>query len=205
MIYAYCRISTNKQKQKTDRQILTIKEYAKENNFIVDEFVEEVKSGKDIDRPKYNELKNNMRKGDILIISDIDRLGRNADQVIAEFKHCKLKGVKVVALDVPYLNIWDNIRQDSMYDMITDILITLKAHLAQQEREKLIARINQGLDVAKAKGKKLGRPKKVIDSNIIKMHERVSNGELRKIEASKILGISRQHLDRLFKQIENKN
>ncbi|MCI1964512.1 MAG: recombinase family protein [Oscillospiraceae bacterium] len=202
MIFAYCRVSTNKGTQKTDRQVLAIKEYAKRNNFTVNEFVEETMSGKDLNRPKYNAMRDKMRKGDILIISDIDRLGRNADQVIVEFKHFKSLGIKVVALDTPYLNQWDTIKEDSMYDMVTDILITLKAHLAQQEREKLISRINQGLDVARAKGKKLGRPKKAIDDKVVRVYHRVQQHELTKVEASKILGISRQHFDRLIHRLK---
>lgn len=199
MIFAYCRISTNKDTQKTDRQKLAIKEYSKRNYFTVDEYILETMSGKELDRPEYNSLKARLRKGDILILSDVDRLGRNADQVIMEFKNLKSLGVKVIALDTPYLNQWEKIQEDSLYDMITDILIALKAHLAQQEREKLICRINQGLAVAKAKGKKLGRPKQDIDERVIKIYQRVQRKELTKIEAAKILGISRQHFDRLIK------
>jgi len=203
MIFAYCRISTNKETQKTDRQVLAIKEYANTNGFTIDEIVEEIKSGKDLDRPKYQEIKGKLRKGDVIIVSDIDRLGRNAAQVITECQYYKEQGIKIVALDIPFLNDWDKINDDSIYQMIIDILITLKAHLAQQEREKLIVRINQGLDVARAKGKQLGRPQKVIDKEIIRVYKSVKSGELKKIEASKILGISRQHFDRLITQIEN--
>lgn len=202
MIFAYARISTHKETQKTDRQLLLLREYATANGFTIDETVEEIMSGKDIDRPKYSALKAKMRHGDILIISDIDRLGRNADQVIMEFKKLKADGIKVVALDTPYLNAWDSIQDDSMYAMITDILITLKAHLAQQEREKLIDRVNAGLAVAREKGHKLGRPPKQVGTDVIKMYQRVQNGELTKIEASKLLGITRQHFDRLIKQAE---
>lgn len=204
MIFAYCRISTNKETQKTDRQRLAILEYAKDNNFTIDEIVEEIKSGKDLDRPKYQELKGKLRKGDVIIVSDIDRLGRDATQVITECQYYKAQGIKIVALDIPFLNDWNKITDDSIYQMIIDILITLKAHLAQQEREKLISRINQGLDVARANGKQLGRPKKVIDRDTMRIYKRVQNGELRKIEGAKLLGISRQHLDRLIAKIESK-
>lgn len=201
MIFAYCRISTNKETQKTDRQIQVIKEYSEENNFEIDEIVEEIRSGKSMDRPKYQELKGKLRKGDILIVSDIDRLGRNASEVITECQYYRQGGIKLVALDTPFLNDWNKVNDDSIYQMIIDILITLKAHLAQQEREKLVQRINQGLDVARAKGKPLGRPKQTVSSDVIKMYERVQSGELKKIEAAKILGISRQHFDRLIKKL----
>lgn len=202
MIFALCRISTTKETQKTDRQVLALQEYARQNNFVIDEIIEEIMSGKDIDRPIYNKLKSKLRSGDYLLITDVDRLGRNADQTIIEFKQLKSMGVKVIALDVPLLNDWNKVNDNSLYDMITDVFITLKAHLAQQEREKLISRINQGLDVAKAKGRSLGRPKQVISKEVMNCYTRIKNGELKKIEAAKILGISRQHLDRLIKQIE---
>jgi DNA invertase Pin-like site-specific DNA recombinase len=201
MIFAYARISTTKATQKTDRQLLALREYADANQFTIDEVIEETESGKTLDRPKYQALCKRMRTGDILIITDIDRLGRNADAVIMEFKRLKQAGIKVVALDTPYLNQWQITGNDSLYDMVVDILITLKAHLAQQEREKQINRINQGLDVARAKGHKLGRPPKPINGDIIKLDERVKHGDLTKTEAAKIAGVSRQHFDRLCKQI----
>jgi len=201
MIFAYCRVSTNKETQKTDRQVLAIQEYSKANNFIIDEIVEEIYSGKDIDRPKYNVLRDKLRAGDVLLISDIDRLGRNAQQVITECQYYNSQNIKIVALDIPLLNEWDKVNDDSIYKMIIDILITLKAHLAQQEREKLVQRINQGLDVARAQGKQLGRRKQTVDKEVIKVYKRVQSGELKKVEASKILGISRQHFDRLIAQI----
>jgi len=98
-------------------------------------------------------------KDDILSITDIDRLGRSADDVIIEFKRLKADGVRVIALDTPYLNEWEKIQDSSLYNIIADMFITLKAHIAQQEREKIVVRINQGLKVAKSKGKVLGRPK----------------------------------------------
>ena len=201
MIFAYARISTTKATQRTDRQLLALREYAAANSFKIDDVVEETESGKSLDRPKYQSLCQRMRAGDILIITDIDRLGRNADIVILEFKRLKQAGIKVIALDTPYLNQWGITSNDSLYDMVVDILITLKAHLAQQEREKLIGRINQGLDVARAQGKRLGRPPKPINGDIVKLNQRVCSGDITKTEAAKIAGISRQHFDRLCKKI----
>jgi DNA invertase Pin-like site-specific DNA recombinase len=201
MIFAYARISTNKSTQKTDRQLFALHEYATANGFTIDEVVEETESGKSLDRSKYQALCQRMRRGDILLITDIDRLGRNADGVIMEFKRLKQAGIKVVALDTPYLNQWRITGDDSLYSMVVDILITLKAHLAEQERAKLINRINQGLDVARANGKRLGRPPKTVNSEIVKLHRRVGDGEITITEAAKIAGISRQHFYRLCKQI----
>jgi DNA invertase Pin-like site-specific DNA recombinase len=200
MIFGYMRISTTKSTQKTDRQLLTLKTYAEENNFKFDEIVEERVSGtvKADNREEYSKLKERLRNGDILVITDLDRLGRNADNVIMELKDLKSKGIKAIALDIPHMNEWNKINgNDSIYEMIVDIVITLKAHMAQQEREKTVSRINQGLDVARAKGTKLGRPKAELPNDFIKEYEKFKNGAYGKISAlkfAKMFGIGRSTL-----------
>lgn len=199
MIFGYMRISTQKEKQTTDRQRITLEQYATENGFVFDEIVEERISGtiSAENRPKFNELKGKLRKGDILIITDIDRLGRNADDVIMEFKKLKSEEIRVIALDTPYLNEWEKVQDSSLYNMIADIFITLKAHMAQQEREKTVARINQGLAVAVAKGKTLGRPKAELPKDFIKEYKKFKDGEYGNMSASgfaKMMGIGRSTL-----------
>lgn len=209
MIFAYMRISTQKEKQTTDRQRITLEQYAKDNRFIIDEIVEERISGtvKADERKEYKSLKAKLRKGDILIVTDIDRLGRNADDVILEFKKLKANEIRVIALDTPYLCEWDKVQDSSLYNMIADIFITLKAHMAQQEREKTVARINQGLEVAKAKGKQLGRPKAELPSNFIKEYEKFKNGDYGKMSAqgfAKMIGIGRSTLYKYIKLYEER-
>ena len=132
------RISTTKATQKVDRQQQTIIEYSVANNFKIDEFVSDTITGgtKAENRPNYHNMKKQMRNGDTLIICDVDRLGRNADDVIVEIKDLQSKGIRVVALDVPFMNDWQKMNDDSLSKMIIDIFITLKAHIAQQEKEK---------------------------------------------------------------------
>ena len=143
-IFSYMRISTNKKTQKVDRQQQTIIEYSIKNGFKVDEFVSDVITGgtKADNRPNYHNMKKQLRSGDTLIISDVDRLGRNADDVIVEIKDLQSKGIRVVALDVPFLNDWEKMNDDSLSKMIIDIFVTLKAHIAQQEKEKIHIRLN---------------------------------------------------------------
>ena len=207
MIFGYMRISTQKEKQTTDRQKNTLKEYAKENDFTFSEIVEERISGtvKAENRPAFNALKDKLRENDILIITDIDRLGRNADDVIMEFKRLKADGIRVIALDTPYLNEWEKIQDSSIYNMIADIFITLKAHMAQQEREKTVQRINQGLEVARAKGKALGRPKVELPKEFIKEYKKFKKGAYGCMSAKKfaeMLGISRSTLYKYIKIME---
>ena len=199
MIFGYMRISTQKEKQTTDRQRITLEQYALDNSFTFDEMLEERISGtiQADHRPVYNELKGKIRKDDILIITDIDRLGRNADDVIMEFKKLKADGVRVIALDTPYLNEWEKVQDSSIYNMIADIFITLKAHMAQQEREKTVQRINQGLAVAKAKGKTLGRPKAELPKDFIKEYKKFKDGaygDMSALAFAKMLGIGRSTL-----------
>ncbi|WP_039245726.1 recombinase family protein [Clostridium novyi] len=208
MIFAYMRISTHKETQTTDRQRITLETYAKENKFKFDEIVEERVSGtiKANNREKYSKLKDKLRTNDILIITDLDRLGRNADDVIMELKELKSKGIRVIALDMPYMSDWNKANDNSIYDMVIDIVITIKAHMAQQEREKTVARINQGLDVARSKGKKLGRPKTELPKDFIKQYESFKNGEYGKMSSSgfaKMLGIGRSTLYKYIKIYKN--
>lgn len=171
------RISTNH--QKTDRQKQTIIEYSMKNGFSIDEFVSDIITGgtKADNRPNYHNMKKQLRNGDTLIVSDIDRLGRNADDVIVEIKDLQSKGIRVVALDVPFLNDWQKMNDDSLSKMIIDIFVTLKAHIAQQEKEKIHDRVMQGLEVARAKGKKLGRPPTGVPKEFIKEYNKLQSGE----------------------------
>jgi DNA invertase Pin-like site-specific DNA recombinase len=209
MIFTYMRVSTNR--QEVERQKLALLSYAKENNFAYDGIVYEKISGtiKAETRPEYGRLKETLRSGDILLISDLDRLGRSADDTITELKELKVKGVKVVALDIPMMNEWGKVNDDSMYSMIIDILITLKAHMAQQEREKLVSRINQGIAVARDKGTKSGRPHgrpkvKLLDS-FVKEYKRFKDGkygDMTAITFAKTLGIGRATLYKYIKIYE---
>ncbi|HEY8890709.1 MAG TPA: recombinase family protein [Clostridium sp.] len=205
MIYGYMRISTQKEKQTTDRQRITLVSYAKENDFKFDEIVEERVSGtvKADHREVFKDLKTKtLRKDDILIITDLDRLGRDADDVIAELKDLKFKGIRVIALDIPYMNEFKKAQDSSIYNMVVDIVITLKAHMAQQEREKTVSRINQGLAVARAKGTKLGRPQVELPKDFIKEYERLKDGKYGDMTATgfaKMIGIGRATLYKYIK------
>lgn len=194
-IFAYMRISTNKKTQKVDRQKQTIIEYSVNNSFKIDEFVDDVITGatKADNRPNYHNMKKQLRSGDTLIISDVDRLGRNADDVIVEIKDLQSKGIRVVALDVPFLNDWEKMNDDSLSKMIIDIFVTLKAHIAQQEKEKIHDRVMQGLDVARAKGKKLGRPPSGVPKGFIKEYNKLQSGEygnISVVQFAKLQGIA---------------
>lgn len=206
-IYGYMRISTNKESQKTDRQELALKEYAAANEFEFNEIVSERVTGskKAANREEYQRLKDKLRKDDVIVFTNLDRLGRDARDIQKEFRELQEQGIKVVILDMPYLNEWANIKDDAMYRMITDILITLQSHLAEQEREKIVSRINQGLDVARAKGKVLGRPEEELSEEFKKEYKKFNDGlygDMTKTNFAKMLGISRSTLYNYINQYE---
>ena len=127
--------------------------------------------------------------------------------VAAELKKLKSIGVRVVALDVPYMNDWNNTNNDSMYNMIIDIVITLKAHMAQQEREKIVTRINQGLAAAKEKGHSLGRPKADVPTDFIREYNKLINGEygsMSKVQFAKMLDMGRSTVYKYITMLNDK-
>lgn len=138
-------------------------------------------------------MKNQLRNGDTLVVSDVDRIGRNADDVIVEIKNLQSKGIRVVVLDFPFLNDWEKMNDDSLSKMIIDIFVTLKAHIAQQEKEKIHDRAMQGLEAAEKKGKKLGRPATGVSKEFIKEYNKFQSGEygsISVVQFAKLQGIA---------------
>lgn len=194
-IFGYLRISTNLKKQKTDRQKITLLEYAVVNNFTIDEFFTDIITGgtKAENRDDFIRMKSKLRSGDIIVVTDIDRMGRDADDLIMTIKEIQAMGVKIVALDVPLMNDWKKMNDDSLSRMIIDIYITLRAHMAQQEKEKIHERVMQGLNAARAKGKKLGRPATGVPKEFVKEYNKLQAGEYGNISIvkfSKMNGIA---------------
>ena len=194
-IFGYLRISTNLKKQKTDRQKITLLEYAVANNFTIDEFFTDIITGgtKAENRDDFLRMKSKLRSGDIIVVTDIDRMGRDADDLIMTIKEIQAMGVKIVALDVPLMNDWKKMNDDSLSRMIIDIYITLRAHMAQQVKEKTHERVMQGLNAARAKGKKLGRPATGVPKEFVKEYNKLQAGEYGNISIvkfSKMNGIA---------------
>jgi DNA invertase Pin-like site-specific DNA recombinase len=198
MIFGYARVSTTKVTQLLDRQIEALNKFAYTENFKFDEIVEDRASGKDFNRPNYSKLKSKLRKGDILIVKELDRFGRNAVEIQKELAELKQLGVKVIILDMPYLNDFHNAQNnDTMHQMIQDLMLTIYSYIAQIEREKIARRVKEGMAVAKKKGKPIGRKKlrkEDLPKGFKKYYNRLKRGELTAIECAKILGIGRSTL-----------
>ncbi|MCD7980826.1 MAG: recombinase family protein [Clostridiales bacterium] len=184
-IIGYVRVST--QEQNLDRQLKAMDEYGvpKENVFSDHGF-----SGKDFNRPAYQDMVAILEKGDTLVIKSIDRLGRDFDEINDEWSRLTRRmGVTIIVLDMPYLNETANLA-DAMSKMLNSILLNMKSGFAQMEREMIRQRQKEGIAAAKARGVQFGRPKKDRTQEFYILKERYLAGEISARKAAKQLCIS---------------
>lgn len=194
--YAYIRVSTKE--QNTDRQHEALKEYGTKNKIKFNAVFEDKASGKDFDRPQYKALKEIIKPGDILVIKELDRLGRNFMDTPKELQYFFERNIKVKILDTPLINTGD----DKLDYTINNMLIGFLSYIADKEREKIQSRVKEGLKVAKDNGVKLGRPERVIPDNFEKYYSKWKAKEITAIEFSKLLRVSRSTLYRYIREYD---
>lgn len=156
MIYSYCRVST--QNQSLERQEEAVKRYCKENNITVDrEFTDKI-SGKTFERKEYLEMKNIVKKDDVIIIKELDRFGRSMDLIKEEWYYFMSKEVKIIVIDMPLIS--SDLKGKKTLDMrfISNLVFEVLCYSAEKEREKISQRTKEALAVKKANGVMLGRP-----------------------------------------------
>ncbi|WP_404467268.1 recombinase family protein [Planococcus rifietoensis] len=140
--------------QNLDRQLEALKPYATSEEYIYSDKA----SGKDMDRVEFQNMIKAMRKGDVLYIKSIDRLGRNKELIKEYLEKFKTKGVRVKIIDLPTTMQEVPEGQEWILDMINNIIIEVLSSMAEQERLVTLQRQKEGIAVAKSKGKHLGRP-----------------------------------------------
>lgn len=151
-IYGYGRVSDKEQNEA--RQSKAFVDAGIDERFI---FIDK-QSGKDFDRPQYKILKNSLREGDLLIIKSIDRLGRNYKEILREWQEITQDiEADIKVLDMPLLD--TTLHKDLLGSFISDLILQVLAYVAEQERQNIKQRQAEGIEIAKAKGKHLGRPK----------------------------------------------
>ncbi|WP_039227457.1 recombinase family protein [Clostridium novyi] len=197
-IYGYLRVSTLS--QNIARQLDALKNYEKDNNIKFECIFEDKISGKNFERPQYKIMKQVVRPGDVIVIKELDRLGRNYDEIKKELQYFKDKKIKIVILDLPILQ---GISDELLYTVLQDMIISIMGYVAQKEREKIQRRVKEGLKNAKANGVKLGRPKATLPKDFEKYYKKVLKKEITKNDMAKILGISRMTLYRYIKMFDS--
>ena len=167
-VFAYIRVSTREQKE--DRQLDSLK------GIKVDEIIIEKASGKNfVGRDKYQQMKSQLRAGDLVIVHSIDRFGRNYKQICNEWEFLVNMGVDIQVLDMPVLNTRDN--QNGLTGrLITDIILKLLGYVAERERLNIKTRQREGIDSAKLRGVKFGRPKTEIPKDFLRAYELYKQG-----------------------------
>ena len=163
-VYGYIRVSSKDQKE--DRQQIALKEVGVERqNIYVDK-----QSGKDFNRPQYKKMLRKLKKDDLLYIKSIDRLGRNYEEILQQWRILtKEKGVDIVVLDMPLLDTRRG--KDLMGTFLSDIVLQVLSFVAENERTNIKQRQAEGIAAAKAQGIKFGRPPLPLPDNFYEVHK----------------------------------
>ena len=182
-IYGYIRVSTKEQNE--DRQLIALAEFpVPQENVFMDKL-----SGKDFNRPQYRRLIRRLKKEDVLVVKSIDRLGRNYDDVLEQWRLLtKEKQVDIVVLDMPLLDTRKG--RDLIGTLISDIVLQLLSYVAQTEREFIHQRQAEGIAAAKARGVKFGRRPKNRPADYEISKKAWCEGSLSARAASQQLGVT---------------
>ena len=194
--YYYARVSTGE--QNLDRQIEAFRKIGADEKYI---FTDKV-SGKDLDRPNYQILRNNiLRPGDTLVVKSLDRLSRNKSDIKSELEFYKKNSIRVKIIDLPTTMV-DLDGQEWIIDMVNNIIIEVLSSIAEQERATTKSRQAEGIAAAKAVGKSLGRPTVELPVNWDEIYTRWKRKEISGNTAIKLSGLKRTTFYKLVKKYE---
>lgn len=181
--YGYIRVSSTDQNE--DRQLLAMQEYSiPEDRIYMDKL-----SGKDFQRPQYQELLRRLKPGDLLLITSIDRLGRNYEEIQRQWRLLtKEKKVDILVRDMPLLDTRES--KDLLGAFIADLVLQVLSFVAQNERENIRKRQAEGIAAAKKKGIRFGRPPKPLPAGFHTIVQRWTDGEITLADAAKKCGMA---------------
>ncbi len=183
--YGYVRVSSKT--QSLDRQVLALFDAGVDNNHIY----QDKATGKDFNRQGYKKMIDSLKEGDTVIITSIDRLGRNYKEIQAEWKKITSDiKASIVVLDIPFLDTRIK-KNDITQSLIADIMLQVLAYVAHVERDYIKQRQAEGIAAAKAKGVTFGRPKIKRPKNYKKIKQLYSNRTISLAEAAKYLKVSK--------------
>ena len=184
--YGYIRVSSKD--QCIDRQIIALaeSEFKLNKKMIYIDII----SGKNFDRPQYKRLMRKLKSGDVLVILSIDRLGRNYEEILEQWRFItKDKKVDIVVLDMPLLDTRQ--RADNLTGaFIADLVLQILSYVAQIERDNTRQRQREGIDAAKRRGVKFGRPRRQKPEDFDHIYELYMLGDLTIKGAAKELHVA---------------
>jgi len=193
-IYAYIRVSAIDQNE--NRQLDALQELnIPDSRIYIDK-----QSGKDFDRPMYKALVKRLRKGDLLYIKSIDRLGRNYEEIQNQWRILtKERGIDIAVIDMPLLDTRNG--KDLMGTFLADIVLQVLSFVAQNERETIRKRQMEGIASAKARGVRFGRPVKKPPDNFAKLAKDWERGKLSFEEILEQTGLKQSSFYRRLREL----
>lgn len=144
MIFGYARVSSDQ--QNLDRQIKELE------SFGCDRIYREKKSGKNFDRPVYKEMRSKMRFGDVLVVHDLSRFGRNKKEIRDEWKKLTEEEIDIVVLNMPILDTRKYKELEGVGQLVSDLVLTLLSWMVEEERQRIRTAQREGIEIAKKKG-----------------------------------------------------
>ena len=194
-VYGYARVSS--QGQSLERQFDALIEYGIEERDIICDKA----TGKNFERNGYQSLKSQMlRKGDVLVIKELDRLGRNYTQIKTEMGELAKMGVDLVILDSPMLSTYD--KDDLEKCLINTIVLELLAYISESELRKIKRRQREGIKSAKMRGVHCVRPRIETPKNWDNVYAQWKSGEITAVAAMKACGLNRSSFYKLIQITE---
>ncbi|MCM1290036.1 MAG: recombinase family protein [Corallococcus sp.] len=195
MKFAYARVSTKE--QNLDRQLLAFeREGVPKSNVYCDK-----QSGKDFNRTNYLKMRKRIGRGDLLILHSLDRLGRDYDMILDEWRYLTVTvGCDIVVLDFTLLDTRER-KGDLTGKLICNIVLELLSYIAQSEREKIRARQREGIDAAKLRGVAFGRPQIIVSEEDMAVLQKYLDNSLSGAEAALLMGISQSTFYRRAKAL----
>ncbi|MCI8268083.1 MAG: recombinase family protein [Lachnospiraceae bacterium] len=181
--YGYVRVSTREQNE--DRQMVALGEaQVPKRNIYLDK-----QSGKDFDRPMYHRMVGKLKPDDLLYIKSIDRLGRNYEEILEQWRVLtREKRVDIVVLDMPLLDTRRG--KDLMGTFLSDIVLQVLSFVAENERENIRQRQREGIEAAKQRGVRFGRPQRPVPENFAQICRRWNRKEITGKEAAQLCNMS---------------
>ena len=183
-VYGYIRVSTREQNEARQRLALLDFPVATANIYL------DKLSGKNFNRPQYLRLMKKLKAGDLLVLPSIDRLGRNYEEILCQWRIItKEKRADIVVLDMPLLDT-RNTSKDLTGTFIADLVLQILSYVAQTERENIHRRQMEGLAAARLRGVRFGRPHKPIPDTFWTLKEQWESRAVSSREAARLLNIS---------------
>lgn len=198
-VFNYIRVSTKEQNEQ--RQIVAMNEFNEANGY--DNAIQMIdkSSGTNTERPQLQLLLQVVGEGDLVVIKSIDRLSRNYDQCRKLWQQITDTGADIVVLDMPLLDTRKH--KDLLGSFVSDLILQVLAYVGQQENDFRRQRQAEGIAVAKAQGKHLGRPKAELPSNFEEEYQKWKQGHQTAVVTMTNLGLTKTTFYKLVKQYEN--